>query len=115
MATRCHVILTVNSSIPVIRRGIAPGLLDVEGAVNPMHLAGEVLSGPQAQGQICILWVQTKGALPTPGTTTSPALVRTQQPPPMAGGRHLAGIAKAKLRRLGGVTIPQAILAGASA
>jgi hypothetical protein len=117
MATRRRVIPTVNSSIPVTRRGIARGLLDlVEGAVTPMPLVGEanLLSGPQAQGQICSLWVQSKGVPPTPGTTTSPALVRTQQRPPMAGERHLPGIAKPKLRRVGGVTMPQAILVGAS-
>jgi hypothetical protein len=117
MATRRRVIPTVSSSIPVTRRGIARGLLDfVEGAVTPMPLVGEanLLLGPQAQEQICILWVRRKGAPPTRGTTTFPALVRTQQRPPMAGERHLAGIAKPKLRRVGGVTMPQAILVGAS-
>src|ERR1700761_806398 len=100
MASKYRVILTVNSSIPVTRHGIARGLLElVEGAVTPIPPAGEanLLSGPPAQGRIHIHWVQTKGA--PPGTTMYPPLVRIQQRPPVAGERHRDGIVKPKLKR----------------
>src|SRR6266702_594860 len=115
MATSRRVIPIVNSSIPVTRHGIAHGLLGfVEEAVTPMPPAGEAnpLSGPQAQGRIHVLWVQIEGAPPTPGTTISPAPVRIQQRPPVAGERHRSGIVKPKLGRVGGVTVLQAILVG---
>jgi hypothetical protein len=111
MAPRRRVILTVNSSIPASRHGIAPDLLDsVEEAVTPMPLADEA-TGRRARERIRSLWVQTP---PTLGTIISPALVQIQQRLPVAGEPHRAGIVKPKLRRVGGVTIPQAILVGAS-
>src|ERR1700761_3595392 len=105
MAPKCPVILTVSLSIPASRHGIARDLLDsVEGAVTPMPLADEA-KGRRAQERILILWVQT----PTLGTIISLALVRIQQRLPVAGEPHRAGIVKPKLRRVGGVTNPQAI------
>ena len=111
MAPKCRVILTVSLSIPASRHGIARDLLvSVEGAVTPMPLADEA-KGRRAQERILILWVQTP---PTLGTIISLALVRIQQRLPVAGEPHRAGIVKPKLRRVGGVTNPQAILVGAS-